>query len=319
MTIGAGTTGAIRTNLSEPTTSDATGLWLGSIIFLLAFSAIGRLVWEHYVRRRVSQKAVSTIAQLAKSHASALVRRRAQLVQADAYGKLKFEKWFAELEYFITEHILPHLSPRELEVLAKNRFDIKAAIVLFVDQETQNNPAYKAFSDDMTPSEFETFCAEELKRVGWNARVTMQSRDQGVDVIAEKNGVRIVLQCKLYARPVGNKSVQEAAAARVHEQADYGIVVSNNRYTRDAEQLASTNKILLLHYTDLTNLEDIIERSWPIGDDWYYNDGDKQEGPLTLQELRNMLATAKSPGDVLVWCDAFSDWERVKHVKELHA
>jgi hypothetical protein len=117
--------------------------------------------------------------------------------------------------------------------------------------------------------------------------VTMQSRDQGVDVVAEKSGVRVVLQCKLYARPVGNKSVQEASAARAHEQADYGIVVSNNRYTQDAEQLASANKIILLHYTDLANLDDIIRlRPSPACDSWYYADGDTQVGPLTLQELR---------------------------------
>src|ERR1700730_4076277 len=37
-----------------------------------------------------------------------------------------------------------------------------------------------------------TFCAEELRRAGRDARVTMQSRDQGVDVVAEKNRVRVV-------------------------------------------------------------------------------------------------------------------------------
>jgi restriction system protein len=78
----------------------------------------------------------------------------------------------------------------------------------------------------------------------------MHSRDQGVDVVAQKNGRRAVLQCKLYARPVGNKSVQEVAAARAHEQANLGIVVSNNRYTKAAEQLADTNDIPLLHYRD---------------------------------------------------------------------
>jgi restriction system protein len=53
-----------------------------------------------------------------------------------------------------------------------------------------------------------------------------------------KNNVRVVLQCKLYGGPVGNKAVQEAAAGRAHERADFGIVVTNNRYTSAAEQLA---------------------------------------------------------------------------------
>jgi HJR/Mrr/RecB family endonuclease len=124
----------------------------------------------------------------------------------------------------------------------------------------RDEPAYQAFSDAMTPTEFETFCAEELKRAGWDARVTMQSRDQGVDVIAEKERVRVVLQCKLYSRPVGNKSVQEAAAAKAHERAHYGAVVTNNRYTPAAAQLAATNKILLLHYRDLRDLDGILKK-----------------------------------------------------------
>lgn len=74
--------------------------------------------------------------------------------------------------------------------------------------------------------ELSALCAQELRQSGWNARV--QGRDQDVDVMAEKNGVRVVLQCKLYAGPVGNKAA--AGTAR-------GIVVANNRSrigTRDA-------------------------------------------------------------------------------------
>ncbi len=197
--------------------------------------------------------------------------------------------------------------------------EIARAIYMCVETEREKNPAFVAFSDDMTPSEFETFCAEQLRRAGWNARVTMQSRDQGVDVVAEKRGVRVVLQCKLYARPVGNKSVQEAAAARAHEQADYGIVVSNNRYTQDAEQLASTNKILLLHYTDLCNLDNIIRPRSPASDVWYYVDGNGQVGPLTLQGLKETLTTFSSAKDVLVWCDRFPDWKLAKDIPELKA
>jgi restriction system protein len=91
----------------------------------------------------------------------------------------------------------------------------------------------------------------------------MQSRDQGVDVVAEKDGCRVVLQCKLYARPVGNKAVQETAAGRAYEQADYGAVVTNHKYTLAAEQLAATNGVLLLHYRDLPDLENLLANAWP--------------------------------------------------------
>ena len=54
------------------------------------------------------------------------------------------------------------------------------------DQLVPQRPAFDGFTESMSPSEFETFCAEQLQKAGWNARVTQTSRDQGVDVVAEK-------------------------------------------------------------------------------------------------------------------------------------
>jgi hypothetical protein len=110
-----------------------------------------------------------------------------------------------------------------------------------------NAAGVRSISATMKPSEFEWFCAGQLRKAGWDAAVTLRSRDQGVDVVAQKSGVRVALQCNLYSTPVGNKAFQEFAAGRAHEQAHYRVVVTNNRYTAPAEQLASTNGILLLH------------------------------------------------------------------------
>ncbi len=195
---------------------------------------------------------------------NALIRRRAQLVQPDAYGKLQLEKWQKEKDGFITQQIAPLLTPNESRALERERKRVADLIEARVATATQNHPAFQEFSNDMTPIEFEVFCAEALRRAGWNASVTAQSRDQGTDVIAEKDGVRVVIQCKLYTRPVGNKSVQEAAAAKAHEQASYGVVVTNNSYTTAAKQLASTNGILLLHYSDLQNLHNLLAKSGHI-------------------------------------------------------
>jgi restriction system protein len=215
---------------------------------------IVRYYWRDGARRSLIQKVQGIIEQ----QKSSLVRRKAQLVWQDAYGKPHMEKWDKEIEYFITNHIEPSLKPREHAEFKGNRVMIVNLIGTRVEAAMRDNPAIQAFSESMNPTEFEAFCAEELRRVGWNSRVTRQSRDQGVDVVAEKGGVRVVLQCKLYSKPVGNNAVREAAAARAHEQAHHGIVVTNNRYTSDAEQLATTNGILLLHFSDLRNLDSLL-------------------------------------------------------------
>lgn len=231
---------------------------LGLIIVLgigafVAFCVM-RVIWRMADRREVLSKTRSAV----ERQLTSLVRRRMQLVRADAYGKLQTDGWAKEVNYFIKNHIQPGLTPKQRSALARSYSDVVRVIGARVEEATKADPMLQAFDDAMTPAEFETFCAEQLRLGGWDARVTLRSRDQGVDVIAEKDGTRVVVQCKLYARPVGNKSVQEVAAARAHEQAHYGAVVTNSRYTTSAEELAGTNRILLLHYRDLRNLDSLL-------------------------------------------------------------
>lgn len=206
-------------------------------------------------RQSLLRKANAVIEQ----HMDELVRRRAQLVRQDAYGKLQLDRWAKEIEYFITHHVSPLLTTQEQSLLDRERVAITRTIAERTEKLMQEKPIFAVFSDDMTPTEFEIFCAEQLKRSGWDARVTLQSRDQGIDVVAEKAGLRVVLQCKLYSGPVGNKAVQEIAAGKAHAQAHRGVVVTNSRYTSPAEQLASANGVLLLHYSDLANLETLLQ------------------------------------------------------------
>lgn len=226
-------------------------------ILLVAAVLACPLIW--YLLRASGRDALfRDVDAVVNQHLDALVRRRMQLVWNDPYGKPQAGRWLKEIDYFLTQHVEPTLSGRRLASFRRVRAECARLIAHRVEAAIVGQPAFQAFSDEMTPAEFEGFCAEELRREGWNARVTMQSRDQGVDVVAEKGSVRIVLQCKLYARPVGNKAVQEAAAARAFEQANYGAVVSNNSYTSAAQQLASSNQILLLHYRDLRNLDNLL-------------------------------------------------------------
>jgi restriction system protein len=238
------------------------GLGALTVVYLIA-----RFFARHVRARQVRfEKARALEALLRKAQSAteqqlmSLVRRRAQLVQQDPYGQQKMENWGKEIRYFISNQIEPSLTQDEYAALGENFTALVSSIEDTVRAAMLDQPPFQTFSDEMKPAEFEAFCAEELRRAGWDARVTMQSRDQGVDVVAEKNHVRVVIQCKLYARPVGNKSVQEAAAGKAHEPADYGIVVTNNRYTLAAEQLAATNGVLLLHYRDLQNLEGILSQ-----------------------------------------------------------
>jgi restriction system protein len=108
---------------------------------------------------------------------------------------------------------------------------------------------------EMTPSGYEEYCAEVLRRDGWATKVTRASGDQGVDVIAEIQGVKLAVQCKRYVRPVGNKAVQEVLAGKAFYGAHAAAVVSTAPYTPAAQALAKKCGILLLSHADLPGLK----------------------------------------------------------------
>jgi restriction system protein len=106
----------------------------------------------------------------------------------------------------------------------------------------------------LSPLDYEEYCAVLLRDAGWQARTT-PLQDQGVDVIATLRGMTVAIQCKMYALPVGNKAVQEVVAGRLHYGAHLGVVVSTAPYTRSAQVLASSTRVLLLHHDQLPMLE----------------------------------------------------------------
>ena len=107
--------------------------------------------------------------------------------------------------------------------------------------------------EGITPVGFEVLCVEKLTAGGWDARTTKNTGDQGADIVATFSGETLVVQCKLYGRPVGNKAVQEIAAARDYYRADYAAVVTNASFTRAAHDLAASTGVKLVTYVEMAN------------------------------------------------------------------
>ncbi len=62
---------------------------------------------------------------------------------------------------------------------------------------------------------FENHCMEILKQNGWEVKETPNTGDQGVDLIASINDLRICIQCKDHETAIGNKAVQEISAGKL--------------------------------------------------------------------------------------------------------
>ena len=109
--------------------------------------------------------------------------------------------------------------------------------------------------DNMDGHEFEYFCAELLKKVGYtDVKVTPGSGDQGVDVLATKDGVKYAIQCKNYISSVSNTPVQEVAAGKMFYGCHVGVVITNSQFTPGAAELAEATNVLLWDRNKLKEL-----------------------------------------------------------------
>lgn len=185
-------------------------------------------------------------------HKDVLVKKYRQLAYKDDYGIIKTNKYEAELKYFIDNVV-----DTEKIISKEMRSCIIEKIINYMKENVNLNETLFSVNN---PYEFEQKCAQILNENGWNARATSKSLDQGVDVIAERDGITVVIQCKLYNKPVGNKAVQEIIAGRDFYEADFAVVVSNSTYTISARQLAQNCNVLLMNVDELETLAEKIKQ-----------------------------------------------------------
>ena len=191
-------------------------------------------------------------------HLETLAHRRLALITTDVYGVIDTTKWDAEVDYFVKNVVLKRLAVEDISEVEELCFDVADAVKDCVPELTREQLKGNFVRPETTPEEFEHWCKGILLSNGWTARTTQRSGDQGADVIAEKFGIRLIIQCKLYNSSVGNKAVQEAYAAKTYYQATIAAVVTNSSFTPSAQALANTTGVLLLHHSQLNSLENLI-------------------------------------------------------------
>ena len=112
--------------------------------------------------------------------------------------------------------------------------------------------------DDMEGSDFEKYCADLLIVMGFEeVELTPASRDFGVDILAEKDGVSYAFQCKCYADPVGIKAIQEVYDGKDFYGSMVGVVITNQEFTGPAKDYAEKLNVILW---DGNKISDMISK-----------------------------------------------------------
>ena len=109
--------------------------------------------------------------------------------------------------------------------------------------------------DSMDGHVFEEFVAELLRDLGYErVKVTPGSGDQGVDVIAVKNGKKYAIQCKRYSKKLGNAAVQQANAGKTIYGCNVAAVITNNYFTDGGKEAAQALGVLLWDRDELMKM-----------------------------------------------------------------
>ena len=205
------------------------------LVLALAWKQLPRARWRGIARAEVERHRAVLRGKWLRAH--------------DEYGSFDREAWREETDYFAESVIEPRikrpLSDRERRRLRREVSRMALRAIERADAEAM--PA--------DPVAFEHRCAELLKKNGWDARTVGGSGDQGADVIATANGRTLVVQCKQYRKPIGNKAVQEAGGARAFYKAHMAAVVGTAPFTKSAYELADTMDVLLLDEAGLAALK----------------------------------------------------------------
>src|SRR6056297_526073 len=127
---------------------------------------------------------------------------------------------------------------------------------------------------------FENECAIRLMQDGWTVSTTKTVGDQGADLVATRGKISVSIQCKDYAKPVGNKAIQEAYSAKSYYGTDSSAVISRNGFTQSAQLLAEKTAVHLLSLDAIEGLKFRFAEDEFSGDINYISDDSLQRDQI---------------------------------------
>jgi HJR/Mrr/RecB family endonuclease len=110
-------------------------------------------------------------------------------------------------------------------------------------------------ASDTDPIDHEQMIAHGLTGLGWRTHLARDRFDQGIVVIAQMRGKRVLIQCIRHSTAIGHAAVQAAYMRKSSENTEYAAVVSSAPFTPRARQLAESAGVILLHQDALSQLE----------------------------------------------------------------
>lgn len=194
-----------------------------------------------------------------------LLEKKRQLIKTDSYGFSDDSLWEKEKSKIVENYIYKiALKKVSFPVNSCNAYVmvrvLHEAMSCFdtclnlegSDEFITNNSKEKGES-------YERDCLDLLKENSWVVLTTSSPGDKGVDLIAIKNGIKLVIQCKNWKAKVGTSAVQEVYTGKSIYKADAAVILSETELTRQAMEIAEDLNIILISKSEINLLDFILE------------------------------------------------------------
>ncbi len=83
------------------------------------------------------------------------------------------------------------------------------------------------------------------------------SGNQGVDLIASMNDLRLCMIWKDHQKTIGHKDIQEVYVGKKYWLGTLAILISRYGFTKSVQKLSSLRNVLLINEFEIENIKDI--------------------------------------------------------------
>lgn len=144
------------------------------------------------------------------------------------------------------------------------------------------------------PTDFEYYCANIFKSIGFEAVVTPPTNDGGYDIkLLKNNNIFALVECKLFDKTkVGRPLIQKLVGASVTEKANNLIFVTTSDFSNEAIEYANATHVQLINGENLIKLS---ERVYKNNENNNYFDEDSIK--LNIHDFSEYM-----PKDILAIC-----------------
>jgi hypothetical protein len=106
----------------------------------------------------------------------------------------------------------------------------------------------------LNPKAFEDAVAELFADNGWDVYATPATRDKGVDLFLEKDGIKAIVQCKTYKKVLGPNAARDLYGTMVANEASLAFLAAPGGFSKGTKEFCNGKPITLLDIDGLSKM-----------------------------------------------------------------